>query len=348
MPRFPLACAISKSLIATAILCVSSLSALSADRVPTETSALGNQPPARCASETSGSAATEQKSAEGVPCEASTTAAEDRAYLLATASPGDTMMRQGPEVAIGRLNPEFVERLASAVREARDQGLPSAGVSSAYRPPGFGVGGFADKFNSLHAYGLAVDMSGIGEPGSKETKLWHAIAAKHGVICPYGPDNRKEWNHCQATGVKKVSSDNPLRDTITAQGPRLLDEMFKVGNSVIDELTKAISVAFGVTKPEQTAASRPAPVREAAERTSTRVRRGQLQQTARTGRRLASKAVAVANLDARHAEKSRRKGSDDAKPRGQRKLQAASAETRQGSARRRSRSASTDSSDKAG
>jgi hypothetical protein len=347
VPRFPLACAISKSLIATAILCVSSLSALSADRVPTETSALSNKLLARCASETSGSAAKEQQSAAVVACEAST-AAEDRAYLLATASPGDTMMRQGAEVAIGRLNPEFVTRLANAVREAREEGLPSAGVMSAYRPPGFGIGGFADKFNSLHAYGLAVDMTGIGEPGSKETKLWHAIAGKHGVICPYGPDNRKEWNHCQATGVKKVSSDNPLRETITAQGPRLLDEMFKVGNSVIDELAKAISVALGVTKAEQAAASRPAPVREAAERTSTRVRRGQLQQTARAGRRLATKAVAVAKLEVPRAEKSRRKAPDDAKTHGQRKLQAASAESRQGSARRRSRSASTGSSANAG
>jgi hypothetical protein len=37
----------------------------------------------------------------------------------------------------------------------------------AYRPPAFGVGGFSDKFNSLHTYGLAVDMRGIGRPGSR-------------------------------------------------------------------------------------------------------------------------------------------------------------------------------------
>jgi len=50
-------------------------------------------------------------------------------------------------------------RLAGAVHEARDAGLSSAGVYSAYRPPAFGVGGFSDKFNSLHAYGLAVDIN---------------------------------------------------------------------------------------------------------------------------------------------------------------------------------------------
>src|SRR5262249_44027581 len=36
----------------------------------------------------------------------------ERAYLIQTATPGGTMMRQGPDVAIGRLHPEFVTRLA--------------------------------------------------------------------------------------------------------------------------------------------------------------------------------------------------------------------------------------------
>jgi hypothetical protein len=84
--------------------------------------------------------------------------AEARAYLVETASPGYTMTLQGAELAIGRLHPEFAVRLENAIREARSAGLPSAGVFSAYRPPAFGVGGFSDKFNSLHTYGLAVDM----------------------------------------------------------------------------------------------------------------------------------------------------------------------------------------------
>src|SRR5262245_27491939 len=128
-------------------------------------------------------------------CEAEPEAVTARAYLVETAHPGGTMMRQGPDVAIGRLHPEFVLRLAGAVREARDAGLEQAGIFSAYRRPAFGVGGFSDKFNSLHAYGLAVDMYGIGRPGSSEAKLWTGIAAKHGVVCPYGVNHRVEWNH---------------------------------------------------------------------------------------------------------------------------------------------------------
>ena len=92
--------------------------------------------------------------------------AEARAYLLETASPAYTMTLQGPEVAIAAYIREFAVRLESAIRQARNVGLPFAGIFSAYRPPVFGVGGFSDKFNSLHTYGLAVDMRGIGRPGS--------------------------------------------------------------------------------------------------------------------------------------------------------------------------------------
>jgi hypothetical protein len=77
--------------------------------------------------------------------------ARARAYLIETATPGYTMIRQGSERAIARLHPEFVNRLAAAIAEARGAGLPFAGIFSAYRPPAFGVGGFVDKFHSLRA-----------------------------------------------------------------------------------------------------------------------------------------------------------------------------------------------------
>src|SRR5262249_37651509 len=91
-------------------------------------------------------------SADDPACTAATTTpdeiAQARAYLVETASPGYTMTLQGPEIAIGRLHPEFAVRLEHAIREARSAGLPFASIFSAYRPPGFGVGGFSDKFNS--------------------------------------------------------------------------------------------------------------------------------------------------------------------------------------------------------
>src|SRR5262245_24018791 len=165
--------------------------------------------------------------------------AEARAYLVETASPGYTMTLQGPELAIGRLHPEFAIRLEHAIREARGVGLPFVGVFSAYRPPAFGVGGFSDKFNSLHTYGLAVDMRGIGAPGSPEAELWHWIAAKNGVVCPYGPRDRAEWNHCQPTNVKIILAQNPLRETVTSAGPVDLESMFEAGNPMDEDMASA-------------------------------------------------------------------------------------------------------------
>src|SRR5262249_50941318 len=165
--------------------------------------------------------------------------AQARAYLVATASPGYTMTLQGPELAIGRLHPEFAVRLKHAIREARSAGLASAAIFSAYRPPAFGVGGFHDKFNSLHTYGLAVDMRGIGQPGSPEAQLWHAIAAKNGVVCPYGPYDRAEWNHCQPTSIKIITAGNPLRETVSATGPLDLAIMFEAGGPMIDDMASA-------------------------------------------------------------------------------------------------------------
>src|SRR5262249_55856638 len=139
----------------------------------------------------------------------------------------------GTRARIGRLHPEFVRRLAAAIAEARAAGLPFAGIFSAYRPPVFGVGRFADKFHSLHTYGLAVDVTGIGAPGTPNALLWHEIAARHGVICPYGPHNLAEWNHCQPTWVKIILSDNPLRETVTADGPINLEDMFETAYSLL-------------------------------------------------------------------------------------------------------------------
>ena len=166
--------------------------------------------------------------------------ARARTYLIETATPGYTMTRQGPERAIARLHPEFVRRLAAAIAEARGAGLPFAGIFSAYRPPVFGVGGFADKFHSLHTYGLAVDVTGIGVPGTPSALLWHEIAARKGVLCPYGPHNPAEWNHWQPTWVKIILADNPLRETVTADGPISLEDMFEDAYRALQKKHEAI------------------------------------------------------------------------------------------------------------
>jgi hypothetical protein len=149
---------------------------------------------------------------------------EAKAYLVKTATPGDTMTRQGVTVAIDRLHPGFVVKLAEAVKRARDEGLTEAGVFSAYRPPAFGIGGFKDKFDSLHSYGLATDITGIGGPGSASAHHWHQIVLDVGLYLPYGPDHRVEFNHTQFIPAKVAPRE--LRETITADGPIDLRQMW--------------------------------------------------------------------------------------------------------------------------
>jgi hypothetical protein len=170
---------------------------------------------------------------------------EAKAYLIETATPGYTMVRQGVPVAIGRLHPDFIVKLAAAVHLAREGGMTNAGVYSAYRPPAFGVGGFSDKFNSLHSYGLAADMTGIGGPGSRFAKLWQIIVRRVGIYLPYGANNRAEFNHTQLVPTKVASSF--LRRTITASQPKDLQQMWLasgISSYVADvTTTKAPSLA---------------------------------------------------------------------------------------------------------
>jgi hypothetical protein len=76
-------------------------------------------------------------------------------------------------------------------------------------------------------------MYGIGGPGSAAARLWYEIAARHGVVCPYGSHHQAEWNHCQPTSLKIILADNPLRGTVTAEGPLSLESMFEAGNTLI-------------------------------------------------------------------------------------------------------------------
>jgi hypothetical protein len=229
----------------------------------------------------------------GTALKARSAVEEAKAYLIDTATPGYTMVRQGVEVAIGRLHPDFIVKLADAVRLARAAGMSSAGVFSAYRPPAFGVGGFGDKFNSLHSYGLAADMTGIGSARSRFARLWQGIVARVGLYLPYGPNNRAEFNHTQLVPTKMAPSF--LRATITAREPKDLQRMWlasgirdHVGEAAADtapslasasERKAALSAAApadqqapAAPQPQPTAAPRRSRARRPGKRTNARIR----------------------------------------------------------------------------
>ncbi|HEY6255403.1 MAG TPA: hypothetical protein VIY51_06370 [Xanthobacteraceae bacterium] len=208
---------------------------------------------------------------------------EAKTYLINTATPGYTMTRQGVPLAIGRLHPEFIVKLAAAIKLAREAGLTHAGLYSAYRPPAFGVGGFSDKFNSMHSYGLAVDMTGIGGPGSKLARLWQTVVRRVGLYLPYGPNNRKEFNHTQLVPSKTASSF--LRRTITASAPKDLRAMWLasgITKYVNDVTTTPMpTLAASASVPQRSLPVAPLPQQDEPTTTPRRARRSGSRKTAR-------------------------------------------------------------------
>jgi hypothetical protein len=90
--------------------------------------------------------------------------ARARAYLIATATPGYTMMRQGPEHAIARLHPAFIYRLAAAIAEARAAGLPLVGLSRPTGLPHSGSAGLSTNFTRFMPMGLRSTSPGSAHP----------------------------------------------------------------------------------------------------------------------------------------------------------------------------------------
>jgi hypothetical protein len=249
---------------------------------------------------------------QGQSCDDDAELEQARDYLVETARPGGTMTRQGSDLAIERLHPEFAKRLADAIRAARRSGLEEVGIFSAYRPPVFGVGGFGNKYYSLHAYGLAVDLYGVGRPGSREAKQWHEIAAGYGIVCPYGYRNRAEWNHCQATQLAAVKSEHPLRKTIAGSGPIDLERMFEVGNQFIANVKSAIAtvVADRSVRPAKKVVAK-----RAVKAKSTRVSRGR--KAANTRRAAQSSRVVKRSRSASRQSRSSRKSAQSTRTRAQ-------------------------------
>jgi hypothetical protein len=176
---------------------------------------------------------------------------EARAYLIRTAAPGYTMTVLGVSAAIESLHPALIVKLAEAVKLAREAGMPNAGVMSGYRPPGLGVGGFRNKFMSMHSYGLAVDMTGIGCAGSKTAHQWSTIVEAVGLHLPYGPDNHAEFNHTQLLPEKVAPGNLPA--TITADGPKDLRQMWLASGIDPDliDVTTDQAIRLAASEPDE-------------------------------------------------------------------------------------------------
>jgi hypothetical protein len=70
--------------------------------------------------------------------------------------------------------------MAAAIRQARAEGL-NVGVESGFREPGQTGSAYDAGGNSSHSYGMAIDVNGIGEPGSDSARRWYTLAAANGI-----------------------------------------------------------------------------------------------------------------------------------------------------------------------
>lgn len=121
------------------------------------------------------------------------------------------------------LHPDFASRLAGAVRDARAMGL-DVGLESGYRTNDTTGSKYDASGMSLHGYGAAADVSGIGGPGSSTAQLWASIAEAHGLHNPYwnvdakpgtveARTMAKEYNHWQLI-PDKLENRKDITDAI--------------------------------------------------------------------------------------------------------------------------------------
>ena len=118
------------------------------------------------------------------------TADEARAYLSRLSS------HQGRAGDTDYMNPEFAVRLATAIQQARAEGIPVS-LTSGYRSDDTTGSTYDAGGNSSHGYGLAGDVGGLDGPNGKLTTRWGQIASANGLSNPYGIGNEAEFNHWQ-------------------------------------------------------------------------------------------------------------------------------------------------------
>jgi hypothetical protein len=106
------------------------------------------------------------------------------------------------------LDPVFAANMAAALREANASGM-HLGFFSGYRTPGATGSSFDASGRSLHSYGQAADISGLGGPNSAAAQQWAAIAARHGLYNPYGIGDKSEFNHWQAINHELTQAEVP-------------------------------------------------------------------------------------------------------------------------------------------
>lgn len=146
------------------------------------------------------------------------------------------------------LHPDFALRLANSIQQARALGMPVT-LESGYRTPTTTGSNYDAQGYSLHGFGAAADVSGIGNAGSPSAALWGKIAAQNGIYNPYGLSDAKEYNHWQLVPWKLEQRPDVQKALIASGG-----DLNKVWGAVAPvSATQAIKAATAPTQPQQPA-----------------------------------------------------------------------------------------------
>lgn len=161
---------------------------------------------------------------------------EARAYLNSlsahTSRLGDTSF----------LHPDFAVKLANSIRQARAAGLPVT-VQSGYRTNNQTGSTYDAEGYSLHGYGGASDIGGIGVAGSPQANQWAKIASANGLFNPYGVNHPAEFNHWQLVPYKIEQRPDIQKAIVDAGG-----DASKIWNAISPVKGSAMASAKGPTQ----------------------------------------------------------------------------------------------------
>jgi hypothetical protein len=141
------------------------------------------------------------------------------------------------------LHPDFALKMANAIKQARDAGLPVT-LQSGYRSPTTTGSAYDAAGYSLHGYGAATDIGGIGGAGSPQAKQWAAIAQANGIYNPYGVSNPKEYNHWQLVPWKLEDRPDIQKSLADAGG-----DAGKIWNAIAPAGAPTMAYSGGKTSP---------------------------------------------------------------------------------------------------
>ena len=159
-------------------------------------------------------------------------ASASRAYLVETARPGYTMIRQGPELAIGRLHPAFVVRLANTIRKREEPGWLRLEFSPPIGHPPSALEDSSTNSTRFIPTDLPSMCMALADLAHRKLSSGTTLPPSTASSALTGRVTRQR-NHCQPTRVKIILAENPLRETVTAEGPISLEGMFEMGTWLI-------------------------------------------------------------------------------------------------------------------